>query len=111
LPGITLPYRASGRRHACHLYIVILDLERLAVSRDEFVHMLKAENIGTGIHFISVHLQLYYQRRFRYRREDYPNAAWLSERIVSLPLFAQMTEDDVLDVACAVRKVVGRAYR
>lgn len=108
IPEITLPHRAPGRRHACHLYIVTLNLDRLTVSRDQFMQRLKAENIGCGIHFVSVHLQPYYQERFGYKRGDYPNAAWLSDRILSLPLFPQMTETDVHDVAVAVRKVISR---
>jgi len=106
IPGITLPYRAPGRRHACHLYILTLDVDKLNVTRDRFMDMLKAENIGCGIHFVSVHLQPYYMERFGYRFESYPNAAWLSNRILSLPLFPQMTENDVQDVARAVRKVI-----
>ncbi len=111
LPEITIPYRAPGRRHACHLYVITLDVDRLNVTRDQFMEMLKAENIGCGIHFISVHLQPYYQKRFGYRTEDYPNAAWLSDRILSLPLFPQMTESDVQDVSRAVHKVIARTRR
>jgi len=73
--------------------------------------MLKAENIGSGIHFVSVHMQPYYQKRFGFKTQDYPNAAWLSSRILSLPLFPQMTEGDVEGVAQAVRKVIARAHR
>ena len=111
LPEVGLPYRAPARRHACHLYIITLDLERLTVSRDQFMQFLKAENIGCGIHFVSVHLQPYYQKRFGYQPQDYPNAAWLSDRILSLPLFPQMTEADVVDVSRAVRKVIARTRR
>jgi dTDP-4-amino-4,6-dideoxygalactose transaminase len=108
IPEITRPYRASGRRHACHLYILTLDIDRLSVSRDQFLNLLKAENIGGGIHFVAVHLQPYYAKRFGFQRDDYPNAAWLSDRILSLPLFPQMTDTDVQDVSRAVRKVVAR---
>jgi dTDP-4-amino-4,6-dideoxygalactose transaminase len=111
LPEITLPHRAPGRRHACHLYVITLDVDHLSVTRDQFMEMLKAENIGCGIHFISVHLQPYYQKRFGYRTEDYPNAAWLSDRILSLPLFPQMAETDVQDVSRAVHKVIARTRR
>jgi dTDP-4-amino-4,6-dideoxygalactose transaminase len=111
LPEITLPHRAPGRRHACHLYVITLDVNRLNVTRDQFMAMLKAENIGCGIHFVSVHLQPYYQKRFGYGTGDYPNAAWLSDRILSLPLFPQMTETDVQDVSRAVHKVIASTRR
>jgi len=111
IPEVRLPYREPARRHACHLYIITLDLERLTVTRDQFMQILKAENIGCGIHFVSVHLQPYYQKRFGYTPADYPNAAWLSDRILSLPLFPQMTEADVSAVSQAVRKVIARTRR
>jgi dTDP-4-amino-4,6-dideoxygalactose transaminase len=109
IPGISLPYRAPGRRHACHLYILTLDVDQLKISRDQVLEMLKAENIGCGIHFVSVHMQPYYQERFGYKTDSYPNAAWLSQRILSLPLFPQMTETDVQDTARAIRKVISHA--
>jgi len=111
IPELTLPYRAPGRRHACHLYIVTLDLERLSVSRDQFLAMMKAENIGCGIHFVSVHMQPYYANRFGFKRNDYPNAEWLSDRILSLPLSPQMTDVDVQDVVRAIRKVVAQTRK
>ena len=106
VPELTLPYVAPNRRHAWHLYVVTLNLERLSVTRDRFMELLKAENIGTGIHFISVHRQPYYRARFGFKESDYPNAAWLSDRILSLPLFPQMTEEDVHTVVRAVKKVI-----
>jgi dTDP-4-amino-4,6-dideoxygalactose transaminase len=111
IPEITLPYRAPSRRHAAHLYIITLDVDRLNVSRDNLMEILKAENIGCGIHFVPVHLQPYYRQRFGYKPEDFPNAAWLSSRILSLPLFPQMTEIDVEDVARAVHKAIACARR
>jgi dTDP-4-amino-4,6-dideoxygalactose transaminase len=107
VPELMLPYVGPNRRHAWHLYIVTLNLDRLSVTRDQFMHMLKAENIGTGIHFVSVHKQPYYRDRFGFKESDYPNAAWLSDRIVSLPLFPQMTDKDVETVVHALKKVIG----
>ena len=77
IPEITLPFRAPGRRHAHHLYIITLDVDRLKMTRDQFMEMLKAENIGCGIHFVSVHMQPYYRKRFGYK------IAGLSERRVA----------------------------
>jgi dTDP-4-amino-4,6-dideoxygalactose transaminase len=84
-------------------------VDQLSITRDKFMEMLKAENIGCGVHFVSVHMQPYYRERFGYETNSYPNAAWLSQRILSLPLFPQMTETDVQDVARAVRKIISRA--
>jgi dTDP-4-amino-4,6-dideoxygalactose transaminase len=111
IPEIITPYRAPGRRHNCHLYIVTLDIDRLSVSRDEFMRILKAENVQSSIHFVSVHKQPYYAQTYGFTDAQYPNAAWLSDRILSLPIYPQMTEQDVHDAATAVRKVVAHVRR
>jgi len=106
VPEVITPIKNADIKHGRHLYAITLRLEHLSITRDEFVAALRAENIGTGLHFISVHLQPYYQAKFGYREEDCPNAAYLSERIISLPLCPRMSEDDVMDVVVAVKKIV-----
>jgi dTDP-4-amino-4,6-dideoxygalactose transaminase len=91
-------------RHARHLYTLLLDLERLPVGRDEFQQRLHRRNIGTGIHFTALHLHEYYRKTFGYKPDDFPNARWISERTISLPLSAKLTDEDVDDVVAAVRE-------
>lgn len=94
---------AYPHRNSHHLYIVFLDLEKVTVNRDEFVAELKERNIGTGIHFRAVHTQDYYRHQAGYGPGLLPETEWASERLFSLPLFPAMTEDDVKDVAAALR--------
>jgi dTDP-4-amino-4,6-dideoxygalactose transaminase/nucleoside-diphosphate-sugar epimerase len=110
LPELELLRVDEGNRHAWHLLVVMLRLERLSIDRDGFMEALRQEGIGTGIHFRSLHIQPYYQRKYRLRRDDFPHAAAVSDRLLSLPLYPKMTERDVLDVIEAVRKLVA-AYR
>ena len=91
--------------HARHLYTLLLDVERIGESRDWFRAQMHQRNIGTGVHFVAVHLHPYYRDRFGSR--DYPNAEWLSERTVSLPLSPALTDQDVEDVIAAVRDTLG----
>lgn len=93
-------------RHAWHLFIVRLQLDRLSITRDELLDALKRENVGTGIHFRSLHLQHYYRHTYGYEREDFPHAAWLSDRIFSLPLYPKMEEKDLAGVTRAVKKLL-----
>jgi len=89
--------------HARHLYTLMVDKERCGMSRDEFMEHLHAAKIGTGVHYIGVHLHPYYQERYGYKPNDYPNAAWISERTVSIPLSPKLTDVDVEDVVETVR--------
>ena len=95
-------------RHAWHLFIVRLDIDKARMTRDEFMAALKAQNIGTGLHFRAVHLQKYYRDNLGRRRGTLPNTEWNSDRICSLPLFPDMTTDDVDQVVEAIKTVLKR---
>ena len=94
--------------HARHLYTLMVDKERTGLTRDEFMAKLHAQNIGTGVHYVGVHLHPYYRDAFGYKPEDFPNATWISERTVSLPFSPKLTNQDVEDVLEAVRQVLGQ---
>ncbi len=106
LPLFTPPPAEKDTVHARHLYTPMIDLSRLKVDRDTVMQALIKENIGTGIHFISLHLHDYYRQTFGFEPDDFPNARWISERTISLPLSAALTDQDVNDVITAVRKVL-----
>jgi dTDP-4-amino-4,6-dideoxygalactose transaminase len=93
--------------HAHHLYTLMIDKKLCGINRDEFMQELHQMNIGTGVHYVGVHLQPYYRERFGFIAEDFPNATWISERTVSLPLSPGFTEDDVSNVIAAVWDVLG----
>ncbi len=107
MPEIRTPRVNADVGHAWHLYVIQLDLERLTIDRAGFIEALRAENIGTSVHFIPVHLHPFYRQRFGCKLGDYPNAERIYAGIVSLPLYPKMSENDVLDVIAAVRRVVG----
>jgi dTDP-4-amino-4,6-dideoxygalactose transaminase len=113
LEGIRTPrVRAiSGTRHARHLYTIRLDLDALAVDRTAFARALGAENIGTGIHFVPLHLHRWYRENLGTRRGDFPVAEAIGDTTLSLPLSPAMTEEDGADVIAAVRKVAMRYRR
>jgi dTDP-4-amino-4,6-dideoxygalactose transaminase len=96
----------QGTRHARHLYTLLLDIDRLRVGRDEVQQSLHRQQIGTGIHYRALHLHQYYREAFGYRRGDLPNAEWISDRTLSLPLSPKLGDEDVEDVIFAVRRTL-----
>ena len=94
--------------HAWHLFIVRLDVAKAGLSRDQFMEELKKRNIGTGLHFRAVHTQKYYREHPEFRKHPLPNTEWNSDRICSLPLFPDMTEQDLNDVVEAIKDVLTR---
>lgn len=111
LPEIATPAVKNHVRHAWHLYVIRLDLERLTTNRSHFIEALRKENIGTSVHFIPLHLHPYYKKRFGFSKGDFPVAEAIYDGIVSLPLYPRMSERDVEDVIRAVRKVVADSRR
>jgi dTDP-4-amino-4,6-dideoxygalactose transaminase len=111
LPEVELPAVRPGIRHAWHLYAIRLRPERLTINRAEFIERLKAEGIGTSVHFIPLHRQPYYRDRFGFQPANFPVADDAYERLISLPLYSRMTEQDVNDVVEAVWRVVQRHRR
>ena len=110
IPEIILPQEVKGTTHAWHLYVIQLDLGRLRIGRNDFIDLMKKNNIGTSVHFIPLHLHPYYRNTYRYRPEDFPAASTAFERIISLPIYPKMTEEDVQHVIEVVTNLI-REYR
>ena len=83
-----------------------LNLHELATTRDQFITELQRRKIGTSVHFIPVHLLSYYRDKYRYSPDDFPTANREFQRIVSLPCYPRMSDEDVADVIQAVTEVV-----
>lgn len=112
LDGLILPSTPTYEHvHAWHIFTPMLDIDRLDLSRDEFLAVMKGQNIGTGYHYQAAHLFDFYRRTFGFKPGDFPNAEKVSERIFSLPLFPAMEDQDVEDVVEAVRDILEKHLR
>ena len=89
-----------------HLYPIRLELETLKADRAEVFRALRAENIGVQVHYIPVHLHPFYRKQFGYGGGEYPIAEDAYERLISLPIFHGMTDQDVENVKEATTKVL-----
>jgi len=106
IPGVIPPVDREYVNPAWHLYPIRLDLEKVRADRAEVFRALRAENIGVNVHYIPVHMHPYYRDRFGYKGGEFPVAEGAYERLISLPMFHSMTDQDVSDVVTAVRKVL-----
>ncbi len=110
--GLQLPKEVPyPHRHAWHLYTPLVDIDRLKIDRDAFMFELKQKNIGSGLHYSAVHEFSYYAKKYGYQPNDFPNAHFVSERILSLPLFPTMTDQDQNDTVEAVIEICRRFAR
>ncbi|WP_336219499.1 UDP-4-amino-4-deoxy-L-arabinose aminotransferase [Citrobacter amalonaticus] len=106
LPFQPLSLPSWSHVHAWHLFIIRVDETRCGISRDALMEALKAQGIGTGLHFRAAHTQKYYRERFPHL--SLPNSEWNSARICSLPLFPDMTPADTTRVISALRQIAGK---
>jgi perosamine synthetase len=105
IPGLITPTVRRDVSPAWHLYPIRLDPARLMTGRAEIFRALRSENIGVNVHYIPVHYQPYYRERFGFKIGDFPVAEDAYARLISLPVFHGMTDEDVDDVIAAVTKV------
>ena len=103
---VILPTEKEYAKVSYHIYVIQLRPEMLMVGRKEIFEALRAENIGVHVHYLPVHLHPFYQRRFGYKKGDYPVAESYYERAITLPIFPKMADQDVQDVISAVKKVI-----
>ena len=105
IDGIIIPFQADYANSSWHLYIIQLDINYLKVDRKTIFDELKKRNIGVNVHYIPVYFHPYYQK-LGYMKGLCPNAEWLYERIITLPLYPKMNDDDVDFVIDSVKKVI-----
>ena len=93
-------------RHAYHLYTILIDEEKTGISRDGFLNAMTENNIGVGVHYLSIPEHPYYREKFGWKPEDYPNAMRIGRQTVSLSLSAKLTDEDAEDVIEVVRRIL-----
>jgi perosamine synthetase len=108
---VELPVEDVNRIHSWHLFPIRLRLERLTICRNEFIDKLKQNDVGCSVHWRPLHLHPYYQDAFHWRPEDFPVATALWERLVSLPLFPGMRDDELGHVTQTVRRLCAQYAR
>ncbi len=111
LEGVTVPAVRGDVNPAWHLYPIRLNLEKLTADRGQIFRALRAENIGVNVHYIPVHLHPYYHDRFGDRTGEFPVAEDAYAKLISLPMFHGLTDEDVSDVIRAVGKTLGHYSR
>ena len=104
IPEIITPFVSEDIKHSWYIYPIQIKTGLLKIDRNKFIRALKAENIGTSVHFIPLHLQPFY-KNLGYKKGDFPVTEKIYSQLISIPLFPMMTEQDVEDVINAIKKI------
>jgi dTDP-4-amino-4,6-dideoxygalactose transaminase len=106
LEELELPPDDDDRIHSWHLFPIRLRLDRITISRNEFVEELKRRGVGCSVHWRPLHLHPYYQDLFGYRASDLPAASSVWPRLISLPIFSTITPAERAHVVATVEQIV-----
>ena len=96
----------KNTKHAYHLYTILIDEEITKIKRNLFIKKMNEKKVGVSVHYLSIPEYTYYQQKFQWRPEDYPNAYKISQQTVSLPLHPKLNDDDVAFIVKAVKEVL-----
>ena len=107
--GITSLKTLTKNIHSYHIYVVIIDLNQFKVDRNQFFLALRSENIGVNVHYIPLYEHTFF-KNFGFIQSDYPNSRYIYDRIITLPLWPDMSEYDINSVIEALKKVA-KAYK
>lgn len=109
IPGLILPrIQCNMEDHSWYLFIVLIDSNKTlrGVNRDKFIDEMTKRNIGTSVHYKPIHRMTYYRERYGLKPEMFPNAEWIFQRCISLPMFSAMTNEQVSYVVQNIREVM-----
>ena len=106
--GLPAPVEADTR-HAYHLFTLLIEEDRCGIARDALLEAMNASRIGTGVHYLSLAEHPYYQQRFGWRPEQWPQAMRIGRATVSLPLSPKLSDADVERVIAAARHALPRS--
>jgi dTDP-4-amino-4,6-dideoxygalactose transaminase len=106
LPVITPLVVNENDVHSWHLYVIQLKLENLTINRDRFIEILAEKGIGTSVHYIPLHFHPYWRDNYKLNENDFPKSSAVFNRIVSLPNYSKMTDEQVDKVITIVTEVL-----
>ncbi|MCK5474029.1 MAG: UDP-4-amino-4,6-dideoxy-N-acetyl-beta-L-altrosamine transaminase [Candidatus Aenigmarchaeota archaeon] len=100
---ITLPQVNCNVNHAWHIYTILLDE---TIDRNAFFKYIKNLNIGVNVHYIPIYKHTYYKNKFNFDKNDYPITENIFKRIITLPLFPSITEQDIEYIIECIKKAI-----
>jgi dTDP-4-amino-4,6-dideoxygalactose transaminase len=106
MPEVEVPTERDNVTSSWHLYVLRLNLDTLTIDRDQFIDELSARNIGTSVHYISVHLHPFYRDKYGFAPEDFP-VTWANyNRMISIPMSARITDEQVQLVIESIQDII-----
>ena len=110
IPGLILPrLHCDMKDHSWYIFVVLIDRDKTksGIGRNEFIDEMTKRNIGTSVHYKPLHRMTYYREKYGLKPEMFPNAEWVFERCVSLPMFSAMSDEQLEYVVDNIKDILG----
>jgi perosamine synthetase len=105
---LILPKVMPNRIHSWHLYSIRLKLDRLKTDRAAVISEMKSAGIGTSVHWMPLHMHPYYCKKFGHAPSDYPCAASVYPQLITLPLYPDLTAEEVEYICATLKDIIAR---
>ena len=106
--NLKIPENNDSIDHSYHLYPLQIDFDKLSISKRELFNKLRESNLNLQVHYIPVHLQPFYQKNYRFNIGDYPVSENFYRNEVSLPIYPDLTTDDISLVVNNIMKIISK---
>ena len=96
IDGILCPSQPNeNEKHAHHLYIIRLKKKSWKINRDTLIKLLNEAGIGTSVHYMPIHMHSYYQKKYGFKPDDFPQSKDYFENVITLPLYPLLKKKEV----------------
>jgi UDP-4-amino-4,6-dideoxy-N-acetyl-beta-L-altrosamine transaminase len=103
---VVTPFVSKNVKHAYHLYPLQIKFDKLKIDKKEFYFRLKENGVVFQVHYIPVHLQPFYRKKFGFKAGDFPVAEKFYEREISIPIYPTLTKKDLKFITNAIKKTL-----
>jgi perosamine synthetase len=106
---LALPVVMPNRIHSWHLFPIRLKLDHCVLDRAEVISEMKKAGIGTSVHWMPLHLHPYYRHQLGCDSLEYPCATSIYPELITLPLYADLTSEDIGYVCWNLKEIIARS--
>ena len=103
---ITVPEKSSTVEHAYHLYPIQIHFEKLSLNKKDLFTELNTLGINPQVHYIPVHLQPYYRKKYGFKKGDFEVSEDFYDKVLSIPIYPLLEDDQVEEVAMKINKLL-----
>ncbi len=108
---IELPYFDKESTHAWHLFIIKIITEKWRINRDRLIGELQKRGVGCGVHFIPIYRFTHFEKSLRLRPSAFPESEKAFRRVISLPFYPDLKDQEVAYVCRTLRSLVKKFGR